>query len=160
MSKKMILMSAVVAFLVAAVGSVFAAGHETPESKAVEARQGYMKLVGASSGPIWGLLKGETEYSDDLAKKIASELGALARYPVGQFFIKGTSKSEMAGKTRALMKIWEDMGGFEKALGDWASAATALEAAAAGGKDAFMAAAGKYGDTCGGCHKPYRAKDL
>lgn len=159
MSKKMIFVSAVVALLTATFGSVFAAD-QTPEEKAIDARQGYMKLVGWSSGPIWGLLKGEMEYSDEKAKQIAAELGALAKYPVGQFFIKGTSKSEQPGKTRSLMKIWEDMAGYEKALNNWASAALALEAAAANGKDAFMAAAGKYGDTCGGCHKPYRAKEF
>ncbi len=158
MSKKMIFVSAVVALLTATFGSVFAAD-QTPEEKAIDARQGYMKLVGWSSGPIWGLLKGQMEYDAAKAKQIAAELGALSRYPVAQFFVKGTSKSEQPGKTRTLMKAFEDMDGFGKALNDWVTAAQALEAAA-GDKDAFMAAAGKYGDTCGGCHKPYRAKEF
>ena len=153
------LLSALVAFFAAAIGSVYAGGHETPEETAIKARQGYMKLVGWSSGPIWGMLKGEVEYSADKAKQIAAELKALSQYPVAPFFVKGTSKSEQSGKTRALGKIWEDMDGFAKALGDWAAAAQALEGAASD-KGAFMAAAGKYGSTCDGCHKPYRAKDF
>ena len=159
MSRKFILLSALAAFFAAAIGTVYAGGHETPEEAAIKARQGYMKLVGWSSGPIWPLLKGEAEYNADTAKQTAAQLGALAQYQIGQFFVKGTSKSEQAGKTRALAKIWEDMAGFEKAMVNWQNAAKALEAAA-GDKDAFMAAAGKYGETCGGCHKPYRAKDF
>ena len=155
MLRKILLLSATMIVCATFVGQASADGHL---GKAVETRQGFMKLVGWSSGPIWGWLKDNSTYDADTAKKTAAALSALAAYPVGDLFLEGTSRKDMGEKTRATAKIWEDMGGFEKALGDWQSAANALVAAADEGKDAFIKAAGAYGGTCGGCHEAYRTK--
>lgn len=159
MFRKMIVLSAVVAVAAALFGPALAAG-ESPEEKAIKARQGFMKLNNWSSGPIWGLLKGTSKYDEATAKKTGAALKALSGYPFADLFLPGTSKSDQPGKTRALKKIWGDMDGFGKALSNWQAAAAGLDAAAGQGEAAFMAAAAKYGETCGGCHKPYRAKDF
>ena len=63
-------------------------------------------------------------------------------------------------ETEALAPIWTDRAGFEKAAGDFEAAAANLVAKAeAGDADAFKAAFGGVGKTCGGCHDGFRKKD-
>lgn len=61
--------------------------------------------------------------------------------------------------SRALPDIWNDAGGFGEALSAFQSAAGALaDAARAGDMTAVGDAAAGLGRTCGGCHRPYRAR--
>lgn len=127
------------------------------EEKAIETRQGYMKVVGWEAGPLFGMAKGEIEYNAEAAKKHAANLKLLAQYPVAELFIKGTSNEDRPGKTRTLAKAWSDWDGFAKALGDWQAAIDGLQSKAGAGHGELAAAVGELGKSCGGCHKPYRA---
>ena len=61
--------------------------------------------------------------------------------------------------SRALPEIWSDAAGFGEALSAFQSAADALaEAARAGDMTAVGDAAAGLGRTCGGCHRPFRAR--
>jgi cytochrome c556 len=61
------------------------------------------------------------------------------------------------GETRALPTIWSDRAGFEQANANMVTALQALRTAAASGDVAATTAAfGATGQTCGGCHRPYR----
>ena len=130
------------------------------EDKAIATRQGYMKLVLWEAGPLFGMAKGEVPYDAEAAKAHAAKLKTISEYPAGGLFVAGTSKSDRPGKTRALAKIWEDMAGFGKAFTDWQAAVAALGDEAGNGQPALAAAVGEMGKTCGGCHKPYRAKEF
>jgi len=61
--------------------------------------------------------------------------------------------------SRALPDIWNDADGFGEALSAFQSAAGALaDAARAGDMTAVGDAAAGLGRTCGGCHRPFRAR--
>lgn len=124
--------------------------------KAIATRQGYMKLVLWESGPLFGMAKGDVAYDGKAAEAHAANLKIIASYPVGKLFVAGTSTADRPGKTRSLPKIWEDMGGFEKAFTDWQTAVNGLGGKVGQGQDALAAAVGELGKSCGGCHKPYR----
>lgn len=126
--------------------------------KAIGTRQGFMKLVVWEAGPLFGMAKGEVPYDAEAAKMHAANLKTLSDYPYPSLFVAGSSDAEFPGKTEALPKIMEDMGGFDKAYGDFQMAAAAMAEAAGNGQEALTAAVGGLGKTCGGCHKPYRAK--
>lgn len=128
--------------------------------KIIEARQGYMKLVGWEAGPLFGMAKGDIEYNADVAKTHAANLHHLTKYTIMSLFPPGTSNEEEKGKTRTLKKAWDDPDGFKKAFEDWFAAVDNLNAQAGNGKDALAAAVGGLGKSCAGCHKPYRAEDF
>ena len=128
------------------------------ESKAIETRQGYMKLVVWEAGPLFGMAKGDMAYDAGTAKTHAANLKAISQYPVAGLFMSGSSNADRPGKTRALPKIWEDMDGFGKAFTDWRTAVALVANEADKGQPALAAAVGELGKSCGACHKPFRAK--
>lgn len=128
--------------------------------KAIKARQGFMQVVGWEAGPLFGMAKGDVAYDADTAKAHAANMQALTHYAFPSLFLAGTSKGDRPGKTRAEAKVWEDMAGFEKAMADFAAAADGLVKVAGNGQQELAAAVGELGKSCGGCHKPYRAKDF
>jgi cytochrome c556 len=130
------------------------------QSKAIATRQGLMKLVLWEAGPLFGMAKGEMDYDADAARAHAADLAIITQYPFPDLFLEGSSNEARPGKTRALPKIWEDMSGFAKAYSDFRSAVAALGDKVGNGQPELAAAVGEVGKTCGGCHKPYRAKEF
>lgn len=128
------------------------------EDKAIAARQGYMKLVVWEAGPLFGMAKGKMDYNAEEASAHAANLKALSQYPVETLFIPGTSNADRPGKTRALPEIWKDSAGVAKAFKQWRSAIDGVVAAAGKSQGDLAAAVGELGKSCGGCHKPFRAK--
>jgi cytochrome c556 len=62
------------------------------------------------------------------------------------------------GDTRALPAIWTERANFETINGNMVNQLQALRATAASGDAAaFASAYGQTGQTCGTCHRPYRA---
>ncbi len=103
-----------------------------------------------------------------LVKQIVTEKGdvkllenpgkALARWAsvIPTMFPKGT---ETGGNTKALPEIWSDSAGFTKDAEAFGSASTKLAAdAKAGDAEAVAADYKLVGESCGACHKAYRAK--
>lgn len=129
-------------------------------AKAIATRQGYMKLVVWEAGPLFGMAKGKMAYDASVAQAHAANLRTVAEYPAETLFMSGTSNADRPGKTRTLPKAWEDAAGFNKAFSDWRAAVTLVANEAGKGQEALAAAVGEMGKTCGGCHKPYRAKDF
>ena len=78
----------------------------------------------------------------------------------GAMWPKGSDNVAKKGKTRALPAIWESgskIGDASKAFGD---AVKQLASVAGNGADALKPAVGALGKSCGGCHKPFRAKEF
>jgi cytochrome c556 len=132
---------------------------DNADAKAIATRQGYMKLVVWEAGPLFGMAKGDMAYDAEAAKTHAANLKIISQYPVGGLFWPDTSSENYPGKTRALPKIWEDQAGFSKALTEWQAAVETVNSEAGNGQPALAAAIGELGKSCGGCHKPFRAKE-
>lgn len=63
------------------------------------------------------------------------------------------------GETDAKPAIWEKADEFKKAADDGSAAATAfLEAAQGGDTETISKTFEALGESCSGCHKPFRAK--
>jgi cytochrome c556 len=143
----------------AAVVTADTAAAADPED-AIKARRGYYQIVKLNAGVLFAIAKGEMEYDAGAATAAANNLVTLTEMNNANMWVPGTSKSEMPGKTRALMNIWdgsEDVGAkvaaFKKAVADMADAA-AMDA------DSIRDAAGALGKSCKGCHDTIRAKDF
>jgi len=139
---------------------IIALSQSTPdkEDKAIAARQGYMKLVGWESEPLFGMAKGDIEYDADMAKTNAANLKALAQYSMGQFFLPGTSSVDRP-KSRTLPAAWTDRPTMGKAHRQWITAIDGVVDAAGKGQSELATAVGELGKSCGVCHKPFRADD-
>lgn len=126
----------------------------------LKARQGYMQLVWQNFGPLTKMAKGEMDYDADQAALHADNLDALASMNISAQFPEGTDKESLPGETRALPVIWTDMGGFSEKFQNFADAVQNLRAEASEGLEALQAAVGQTGNSCGGCHDDYRAKEF
>ncbi|SDU21547.1 cytochrome c [Stappia sp. ES.058] len=120
----------------------------------VETRQNMMKSVGAATGTLGKMLKGETDYDAALATMAMRVLfttpsGFVTQFPEG---------SETGGDTEAAPKIWEDKAGFEKIAMDLQAAALAALPAAGGGLEQLKGAFGPVAQNCKACHEDYRIK--
>lgn len=146
--------------LAAALLAPTAAFSQDPNEGAVKARQAYMQLIQFESGPLFGMAKGDVPYDAEKAAASAANLQALTKYDGSGAWTAGTSKADMPGKTRAEAAIWEDMEKFGAAYMDMVAKIDVLAAQAGEGKDALTAAVSDVGRTCGGCHKPFRAKEF
>ncbi len=135
-------------------------GQADTGADAIATRQGFMKLVVWEAGPLFGMAKGDIAYDAEAAKTHAANLEALSHYPYTGLFLTGTSKADRPGKTVAKPDIWQDRAKFETAFDDWQAAVAVLGDKVGNGQPALAAAIGELGKACGGCHKPFRAKEF
>ena len=130
-----------------------------PIEKAIKARQSYFQLVVFNAGPLFGMAKG-APYDAKKAQDLANNLLALTSMANAAMWVKGSDNVAKKGKTRALPAIWESgskIGDASKAFKD---AVKQLASVAGKGADAMKPAVGALGKSCGGCHKPFRAKSF
>lgn len=158
-----LVLSAVVTALLMAVAPVSAReplNTKDPIEKAIKARQSYFQLVSFNAGPLFGMAKGNVDYDAKKAQDLANNLLALTSMTNGALWPKGSDNDAKKGKTRALPAIWESgskIGDSSKAFKD---AVKQLASVAGNGLDALKPAVGDLGKSCGGCHKPFRAKEF
>ena len=126
-------------------------------AKAVDARKGYMRIVGYQMGPLAGMAKGKMPYDAAVASTAANNLSLAASMNLSATWVPGSDNGALGDKTRALPKIWESSDEFGQAWMDFADAAKNLAAEAGNGQEALAAAFKEVGKSCGGCHKPFRA---
>ncbi len=161
MSRNRNILSVVAVCSMVLLGPTIAVTQDQPDpgAKAIATRQGYMKLVVWEAGPLFGMAKGDIAYDAEAASTHAANLKAISQYPVTGLFLPGTSQADRPGKSCALAEIWEDTAKLEQAFEDFGTAIAALADVASDGQPALAAAVGGMGKACGGCHKPFRAKD-
>ncbi|MEO0992071.1 MAG: cytochrome c [Pseudomonadota bacterium] len=135
--------------------AALAGGHNDANSAAVKARKAHMGLYGYNLGPMAGMMRGNVPYDAEVAGAAAKNLAALAAMDQSRYWLEGTDTEAIEG-TRALPAIWSDAVGYEAANAKLAEAAAALAEAAGNGEEAFKAAFGPVGQSCGGCHEDYR----
>jgi cytochrome c556 len=127
--------------------------------KAVEARQGFMKVVSFNLGPLGAMAKGEMDYDAELAANNAKNLHALSVMNNGAMWPAGSDNAALGEDvTRALPAAWASDSKVGEKHKAWIDASAQLAAVAGDGLDALKGAVGTVGKSCGGCHDDYRAE--
>jgi len=117
----------------------------------IEKRQKAMKGNSAANKAIKSAI-GSKDYAT-VEAKAKDIMGTADQIP--KLFPKDSTK----GKTKAKAEIWENSDDFAKRAKALSKAAGELAAAAKAGNDADVGVKVKaMGDTCGACHKQFRAK--
>ncbi len=145
MTKKLALL-AVFAFAMAGMARA-----EGPDP--IETRQAGQDLLASTFGGIRAVAasKGDLKTLEMPAK-------AMARW-MRQFPTQFPKGSEQGHDTKATAAVWSDMAGFQKAAMAMAEASDKLAVLAkSGDTEAVDAQIKVVGDTCGACHRGYRAR--
>ncbi len=128
-----------------------------PNEAAIEARQGYMKMVKFNAGPLFGMAKGKLDYNADVATDLAANLLQLSEMNTVRMWRNGSSDDDYA-ETDALAAIWKDSSTFLKGEQAFKDAVAALQPAAGQGQDALRSKIKDLGKSCKGCHDNFRAE--
>ncbi|MFD1794358.1 cytochrome c [Paracoccus aurantiacus] len=122
---------------------------------AIEAREGYMKMLQINMGTLAGMAKGEIDYDAEAATTAGNNIETLSNYTLPALFIEGTSPDDGV-ETEALPAIWENSEDFATKFAGLQEAATGAGAAAGGGQEALGPLLQKLGGACKACHDDYR----
>ena len=125
---------------------------------AMEARHGYMKMLGINMGTLAGMAKGEIEYDEAAASTAASNMEALTDYAIPDLFLDGTAQGEI-DDSEALPSIWEKPEDFAQKYAELGEAAAGAGEAVKGGQENVGPVVQKLGGACKACHDDFRAKD-
>lgn len=125
---------------------------------AVEARHGFMKMLGINMGQLAGMAKGEIEYDEAAASLAAANIIALTQYDAPALFVEGTS-SEDRQDSEALPAIWENLDDFRSKFAGLREAAAGSADAVKGGQENVGPVVQKLGGACKACHDDYRKAD-
>ena len=135
-------------------GSAFATvSFAAAPEEIISARQANQKRVGDIAKSIKTAIGSQATAASQL--EIVKELDQRAHLLKG-YFPAGT---ETGGNTKAQPAIWSDRPGFDKAADSYTDAVDKLLALAqAGDTPGFTTQFAAVGDTCGACHRTYRAR--
>ncbi|WP_299361637.1 cytochrome c [uncultured Paracoccus sp.] len=135
-----------------------AVGQETAVDQALEARQGFMTMLGTNMGTLAGMAKGEISYDETQAVRAATNIQALTGYDPTMHFIEGTSTDDLQDRTEALPDIWLDLEGFGEKYAGLQQAAQGIPDAVRGGQENVGPVVEKLGGACKECHDDFRKK--
>jgi len=131
-----------------------AAVEDTPEGAAFEYRAGLMEAIAWKVGQARGMEQGEIPVDEAAFAKHARDVAVLASM-IPEGFIPNSAVEGSA----ALPEIWTNMADFQAKAMDLQNAAQALaDAATANGFEAAKGLVQAVGQSCGGCHRPYRRR--
>ncbi|UWQ99100.1 cytochrome c [Rhodobacteraceae bacterium S2214] len=148
----------ITAVIVSIGGVAISDGHISDEQieAAVKARKAHMQLYSFNLATLGGMAKEEIPYDAEAASAAADNLVALSQVSQAGYWLPGSDSASVEG-SRALPAIWEAGSDIGQKGADFAAAALAMQAAARTDLAALKAGMGGLGESCGGCHKPYRA---
>ena len=132
-----------------------AAEDDSPEGQAFQYRVGLMHAVAWKVAKLRAMAMGEIPVDDMAAVKGARDVSALAGMMAEGFIPNSAVKG-----SAALPEIWTNFPDFESKAADLGKAAAALaDAAQANGFEASKGMVQAVGQSCGGCHRPYRKRE-
>jgi cytochrome c556 len=125
------------------------------ETDPIKSRREHMKGNGAAAKLLGGYLDGSVPFD---AAKAAEATAAISKvgHEFADEFDEYFPDNSKTGDTKAAPAIWENKAEFKKLAEALEVDAAAASKAAAGGADAFKAAAGKMFGNCKGCHEKYK----
>jgi cytochrome c556 len=153
MHKRVVLFSLAGLLALGTTGSLPATAQTSTPADIILTRQAGYSLLGATFGGLKTAIDAKVD-----VKPLAARADAMAKWgaSIPLAFPKG---SDVGYPTKALPTIWSDRAGFEKAAANFTVESQKLSVLAkAGDTDGFAAQWKVTGDTCGACHKEYRAK--
>ncbi|WP_347140045.1 cytochrome c [Paracoccus sp. SSK6] len=137
---------------------VAAQSAEDAAEQALEARHGFMTMLGINMGQLAGMAKGEIAYDEAMASRAAANILALTQYDAPALFIPGTSSEEI-DDSDALPAIWEKPDDFRARFAALGEAAAGSADAVKGGQANVGPVVQKLGGACKNCHDNFRKKD-
>ncbi len=106
-------------------------------------------------GKLRAMAQGDIPVDNAVALKNARDAAALAGMLPDGFIPNSIVKGSLA-----LPEIWMNFSDFQQKASDLQTAATALaDATQANGFEASKGMVQAVGQSCGGCHRPYRKRD-
>jgi cytochrome c556 len=127
---------------------------DTPEAAAFHFRQSVMESIAYKVGQARGMAQGEIPVDEAAFAKHASDVATLAG-----MIVEGFIPNSAVEGSAALPEIWTNMADFQQKAADLQNAAQALATAASSqGFEAAKEMVQAVGQTCGGCHRPYRQR--
>jgi cytochrome c556 len=127
---------------------------ETPESAAFQYRRSVMQSIAYKVGQVRGMAQGEIPVNEAAFAKHASDVATLAG-----MIVEGFIPNSAVEGSAALPEVWTNTSDFQAKAADLQNAAQSLATAAS--QNGFESAKGMVqavGQTCGGCHRPYRRR--
>lgn len=132
---------------------------DSPEERAIKARQGVMRIRVFNVAPLFAMLKGDIPYDAEMASTLAGNLKIMLNMEMGRAWMKGTSNEAYPEKTRALPGIWAPDSEFAERGRAYAEAVKQLAEVAGDGLDALAPAAKDLARACKSCHEDYREEE-
>ncbi len=133
--------------------TVTTVGAADEPANVIKYRQKVMSGISAHIGGIAAVLSGEVSYTGHVAAHARAMHDASLM--IDDIFPAGSG----VGETRAKPEIWQNWAKFEAAIKAFQTAALELARVAETGDMAAVGAQlNKVGESCGGCHKPFRKK--
>jgi cytochrome c556 len=135
-------------------GGANAQADDSPEYQAFQFRDGVMHSLAWKVGKLRAMAQGEIPVDNAVALKNAKDAAALAGMLADGFIPNSIVKGSLA-----LPEIWMNFSDFQQKANDLQTAATALaDATQANGFEASKGMVQAVGQSCGGCHRPYRKR--
>lgn len=155
-------------FRIASIGAMIALGvtagcggggsaevDDSPEAQAFRFRDAVMTIVAQKMVPLGGMARGEIPVDEELFTKTASDIATMAGMTTEGFMPQG-----IPAGSRSMPEIWDNWSDFEQKAQDFQQAAQAVaDAAESGGFQAAQGLVQPLAQTCGGCHRSYRAPE-
>jgi cytochrome c556 len=136
-------------------GGAAAQADDSPESQAFQFRNGVMHSLAWKVGKLRAMAQGDIPVDNAVALKNARDTAALAGMLADGFIPNSIVKGSLA-----LPDIWMNFSDFQQKANDLQTAATSLaDATQANGFEASKGMVQAVGQSCGGCHRPYRKRD-
>jgi len=135
-------------------GGANAQADDSPEYQAFEFRDGAMHALAWKVGKLRAMAQGDIPVDNAVALKNARDTAALAGMLTDGFIPNSIVKGSLA-----LPDIWKNFADFQQKATDLQMAASALaDATQANGFEAAKGMVQAVGQSCGGCHRPYRKR--
>ena len=127
---------------------------DRPED-AIKYRQAVMFLIAKHFGRMGAVVKGQKPYAREEFARNANLVETLSKLPWEAFMVPGTDK----GKTNLKSVAFRKKADFTKAADKFMDETGKLvKAAGSGDLGAIKSQFGKVGQSCGACHKSFKAK--
>lgn len=128
---------------------------DSPEAEAYRFRQAVMDVTAYKMLTVGGMARGEIDVDEDVFAKAVHDLEAMAGMATEGFMPQGIPEG-----SRAMPEIWENWEDFEQRAAEFQEAAQAVaDAVDSGGFEEARPLVQPLVETCGGCHRNYRAPE-